>query len=124
MQRKFQVAFHITGALAANLNIRFTAPSPCQLVHVSAVASNDSDALLWVGDSADADEYLASAVIGDSNVPVEFDGDDFVDTDAAQHAKYYPRIVDGTIVCIVLDFDGAGGTAAEDVTIVLTFVEG
>ena len=124
MNRKFQIAFSVQGALGADLAITFTVPSDCQLVHVSAVASNDSDALLTIGDSDDADEYLASTVIGDSDVPKEFDGADFLDTAGDAHGRYYPRIVDGTVVAIALDYDGASGTAAEDFTIVLTFAEG
>jgi hypothetical protein len=124
MQRKFQKAFHVTGTLSANVNIRWTAPSDCTLVHVSAVASNDSDATIIIGDSSDTDEYLQSATIGDSNTPVEFDGDDFRDTDGNQQTRYYPRIADGTIVVITVDYDGATGTAAQDLTVVLTFVEG
>lgn len=124
MQRKFVMAFHVPGTLSADLDIRFTAPSDCQLIHMSAVASNDSDALITVGDSADADEYVTSTVIGDSGTPAEFDGNDFVDTSGDTHTRYYPRIVDGTIVAIALDHDGAGGTASQNVTIVLTFVEG
>ena len=124
MQRVFEVAFHIPGTLSADLDIKWTAPFDCQLIHVSAVASNDSDALITVGDSADADEYVVSSVIGDSGVPAEFDHDDFVDTAGVAHSRYYPRIVDGTIVAIALDHDGDGGTASADVTIVLTLTEG
>lgn len=120
----FQVAFHVTGSAAANLNMRWTAPCDCTLLHMSAVASNDSDATIIVGDSADTDEYLQSSVIGDSNTPVEFDGDDWYDTDGVQPGMYYPRIVDGTVVVITVDFDGDAGTAGDDITLVLTFAEG
>ena len=124
MQRKFQHGFHITGALTDNAVITWTAPCDCQLVHVSACASNDSDATLTVGDSADPDEYLTSSVVGDSGTPAEYDGDDFVDTVGDTHGKYWPRISDGTVVIVTVDYDGAEGTAAEDLTVVLTFVEG
>ena len=123
-QRVFQQAYHVPGTLAANVDIKFTAPFDCTLLHVSAVASNDSDATLTIGDSSDADEYLQSTTIGDSGTPAEFDGDDFVDTAGVQHSRYYPRIADGTIVAIALDYDGSSGTAAHDFTIVLTFAEG
>jgi hypothetical protein len=121
MLRVFQQAYHIPGTLAANVTIKFTAPFGMQLVHVSAVAS---DATLALGDSDDADEYLTAAAIGDSGTPVEFDGDDFVDADGNTHNRYYPRITDGTVVVVTLDYDGATGTAAADVTLVLTFTEG
>jgi hypothetical protein len=120
----FQQAFHITGTLAANANIRWTAPCDCTLLHASAVGSNANDGLITIGDSSDTDEYLQSSSIGDSNTPVEFDGDDWYDTDGNQPGMYYPRIADGTVVVITLDYDGASGTATDDFTLVLTFAEG
>ena len=120
----FQVAYHITGTLAANTNIRWTAPCDCTLLHVSAVASNDSDATITVGISTDTDEYVQASTIGDSNTPAEFDYDDFYDSDGNQHTRYYPHISDGTILVVALDYDGDGGTAADDATVVLTFAEG
>ena len=124
MQRIFQQAYHIPGTLSANVSIKFTAPCDCTLLHVSAVGSNANNGLITIGDSADADEYLTSSSIGDSGTPAEFDGDDFVDTAGATHTRYYPRIADGTIVAIALDYDGASGTATDDFTLVLTFAEG
>jgi len=120
----FALSFHIYAALSDNAVIWWTAPFDCTLLHVSAVATNDSDATLAIGDSSDADEYLTASVLGDSGTPAEYDGDDFVDTDGNTHTRYYPRIVDGTVVRITIDYDGDGGTAAEDVTIVLTLAEG
>lgn len=124
MNRTIQQAYHFTGALAANLNIRFTAHTNMSLIHVSAVASNDSDALITIGTSADTDGYLASTTIGDSGTPIEFDLDDFDGALLTEAGKDYPRINDGDIVVILCDFDGASGTAAEDMTIILTLTEG
>lgn len=124
MRRKFVLPIHVPGTLSADLAIRYKAPSDCQLVHVSAVGSNANNGLLTIGDSDDADEYLTSSSIGDSNTPAVFDGDDFVDPSGNTHSRYYPRIVAGTIVVIALDYDGAGATATDDFTLVLTFVEG
>ena len=123
-QRVFQQSYHIPGTLSADINIRFTAPFDCTLLHVSAVGSNANDGLITIGDSSDADEYLTSSSIGDSNTPVEFDGNDFVDTAGATHTRYYPRIADGTVVVVTLDYDGSGGTATDDFTLVMTFAEG
>jgi hypothetical protein len=126
-QRIFQQAYHVSGALGADLNIRFTAPFDCTLLHVSAVNSTAYAAGLTIGDSSDADEYLTKSNIGVSNTPVEFDGDDFVDTSGNTHHLYYPRIADGTVVVIALDYNYNGGGSAQasaDVTIVLTFAEG
>jgi len=122
MQRKFSHAFHIPGTLAADIDIRFTVPSDCTLVHVSAVAGNDSDATLAIGSSADTDGYLTATAIGDSNTPVE--KETLSDFDGALADSQYPHITDGTIVVLTLDHDGDSGTAAQNVTIVLTFVEG
>ena len=122
MNRVFQQSYHIPGTLTANINIRFTAPFNCTLVHVSSVASNDSDATLAVGSSADTDGYITAGVIGDSNTPVEKEA--LTDFAGALASNQYPHITDGTIVVLTLDYDGATGTAAQNVTIVLTFTEG
>ncbi len=117
MMRKFVQSFHVPGTLSADLAISWTAPSPCQLVHVSAVGSNANNGLLTIGTTSDTDAYLESASIGDSHVPEEFERTDFVD-------DQFPDIADGTVMEIVLDHDGDGGTATNDFTVVLTFVEG
>jgi hypothetical protein len=117
MQTMFQQSYHIPGTLSANIGVRFKTPCDCTLVHVSAVASNNSDATLKLGDSTDDDAYLVAAAIGDSGTPAAFDRDDFV-------GGQFPHITAGTIVVATLDYDGAAGTAAQDVTMDLTFVEG
>jgi hypothetical protein len=108
---------HIPGTLAANVTFHWKTPMPLQLVEIQAVASNDSDATLKVGTTSDDDAYLTAGVIGDSAVPVVKDKDDFVGTQPV-------HIAAGTVILATLDFDGAGGTAAQNVTIVLTFTEG
>jgi len=123
-QNKFAKAFHIPGTLSANINIRFTVPGPCSLVHVSAVASNDSDATLALGTSADTDGFLAACVIGDSNTPVEKERGDFDGALLTDAGKENPRLADGTIFVATLDYDGASGTAGDDVTLVFEFTEG
>ena len=127
MQRIFQQAYHVSGSLGADLAIAFTAPFDMTLLHVSAVGSNAYAAGLEIGDSADPNEYLVKADIGVSGTPVEFDGDNFVDTAGDTHGRYYPRIADGTVVELALDFNYNGGGSAQasaDVTIVLTFAQG
>ena len=109
--------WHIPGTLAADIAIKFTAFVNMTIQHISAVASNDSDATLKVGTSSDDDEFLAAATIGDSGSPKEFDRDDFV-------GAQFPRIEDGDVVVLTLDYDGAAGTAAQNVTIVMTCAEG
>ncbi|MHC4749231.1 MAG: hypothetical protein ACYTFW_05090 [Planctomycetota bacterium] len=124
MLNKYQNTIHVPGSLTANLNIRWTVPSPASLVHVSAVASNDSDATMTIGTSADVDGFLAATTIGDSATPSEFDLDDWDGALVSDAGNTPPRLADGDIFVIVIDFDGASGTAADDLTIVLTFTEG
>lgn len=127
MNRIFQVAFHVPGTLTADLAIYWTVPFDCQLIHVSAVVSDANAAGLEIGDSADDDEYLTKSSVGVSGTPVEFDGDDFVDSSGNSHACYYPHISDGTVMKITLDYNYNGGgsaSASDDFTIVLTFTEG
>lgn len=117
MERMFTHTYHVPGTLSANLGINFTTSCDCQLVHASAVGSNANDGLLKIGNNSDDDAYLASAAIGDSGTPVEFDRDNFV-------GEQFPHIARGTVVVIALDYDGAGGTATANFTLVLTFTEG
>jgi hypothetical protein len=125
MQRKFQTAFHVPGQLSANLSIKWTAPSNCTLVHVSAVQSDADAAGIEIGDSTDGDGYIEKFSCGVSGTPVE--KEDLSDFDGALANGQFPDIDDGDIIAIAVDFDynaGAGSGAASDVTIVLTFVEG
>ncbi len=86
-------------------------------MHVSAVGSNANNGLLTIGNTTTAEAYLASASIGDSNTPAEFARANFVGTE-------FPHIADGTVLAVALDFDGAGGTATANFTVVLTFTVG
>jgi hypothetical protein len=123
MIRKFTHMIHVPGSLAANMDVRFTVPSDCTLLHVSAVASNDSDATLALGTSADTDGFLTACVIGDSGTPVEKDAGDF-DGALVTGGASFPRLSDGDVFVVTDDYDGASGTAADDFTLVLTFAEG
>ncbi len=114
----FTVSYHTAGTLAANHSFRFTLPFAAQLVHVSAVGSNANSGILDIGNSSTAEAYVANLDVGDSGTPAECDEPgDFVDDN-------YPHIAAGIIVVAALDFDGAGGTAVADFTLVLTFTEG
>lgn len=108
-----KITIHVPGSLAANLVATVTADRNWKITHVSACASNDSDALIKIGNDANDDAYLESAVIGDSGVPVEFDRDDFVDEQFPTHEK-------GDVLIVNVDFDGDGGTAADDFSLVIT----
>jgi hypothetical protein len=118
----FQQAYHIPGTLAADVAIVFTAFADCILRHVSAVGSNANDATLKVGTTTDDDGYVTAYAIGDSGAPVEKQV--LSDFDGALAGSQFPRISDGDVVKLTLDYDGSSGTAAADVTIVLTFQAG
>lgn len=122
MNRVFQTAFHVPGTLSANLSLKWVAPFDCQLIHVQAVGSNANDATLKVGTSADDDGYITAFAVGDSGTPVEKEA--LSDFDGALADGQYPHITDGTIINLAVDYDGASGTAAQDLTVVLTFTEG
>ena len=108
-----KITLYLPGTLAGNHTLEIAADRNWKITHVSAVSSNDSDALLSLGNDASAVAYMVATVIGDSNVPAELDRDDFVNDQYPTHAK-------GDVFVITLDYDGDGGTAADDVVIVIT----
>lgn len=123
MLRKFTHMIHVPGT-GVDMNVYYTAPSDCTLLHVSAVSSAAQNGTFQIGDSDDQDEFLTASAIGDSGTPNEFDGDDFVDPSGNTHNKYFPRIAATTVVRISVDTDGGVSGTADDLTIVLTFAEG
>ena len=121
----FQTSFHVPGELSANLNIRWTAPCDMTLLHVSAVQSDDDACGVTLGISTDTDGYLEIYSCGISDTPVEKEA--ISDFSGTTSLSQYPRISDGDILVLIVDYDykaGAGSGAASDVTIVLTFAEG
>lgn len=113
----FTIPFYIPGTLAANHVLTFELPFDAQLIHVSAVASNASNGLIWIGNSDDDDIYMDDQDLGDSGDPAEYGRTDFV-------GDQFPHIPNGTIIKATIDFDGASGTAAANVFVVLTFSVG
>ncbi|MEW5988982.1 MAG: hypothetical protein AB1791_20345 [Chloroflexota bacterium] len=123
MEQVFTLPIHVTGTLAANVSFRWTVPFDCQLIHVAAVGSNANDATVEVGTSADTDGYLVASAVGDSGTPNEYGRSSFTGallTDSGQ----FPHLTDGTILAVVVDFDGAAGTAVQNLTVVLTLTKG
>jgi hypothetical protein len=114
---RITVPFHVPGTLAANLDIRFSLPFDVQLIAVSAVGSNANNGILDVGPSTDTDGYLDGVDIGDSQAPTVFEKANFVNAEC-------PHIAADTIIVVSLDYDGAGGTATHDFTVLLVFTEG
>ena len=109
---------HVPGAMTANLDIRLSIPVDCRLVRVSAVTSNDADTTLAIGISTDTDSILAATTIGDSQTPAVKDVDDWASTNETG------ELSQGDILVLTVDFDGSAGTAGEDLTIDLDFIEG
>lgn len=118
MLRKFTMCWTIPGTLSANCEFIATMPSDCTIRHMSMVATNASSGRIMMGTADDADEFLQYTDIGDSDTPVELD--------EATDFRYdtFPRLEKGDVLKILLDYDGASGTAAQNVTIVLTLQEG
>jgi hypothetical protein len=114
----FTVCLHMPGTLAANVSQVFQLPFDASLAFVSAVGSNANNGILDVGPSTDTDGYVADLDIGDSSVPAVLDEEgDF-------EGNVFPHIAKGTVIVATLDYDGAGGTAAHDFTLVLGFMKG
>lgn len=120
MNRTFQQSYFVSGTLARDLNVYFKAHSNLTLQHVSLSNSSGNAPGIKIGTSGDDDEFLALKSGGISNTPVEFERDDFV-------GGQYPRIEDGDIVQVQIDYDYNDGdtpAASADVAVVLTFAEG
>jgi len=82
------------------------------------VQSNAGDARVKIGTSDDDDILLLYTTLGVSGTPVVLScADDF-------RNDVLPHLDAGDILKIYVDHDGASGTAADDVTIVITFTEG
>ena len=115
---RFTISYHTAGTLAANHSFIFKLPFDAQLIGVSAAASNASSGILDVGYTGALEAYVANMDIGDSSVAAIYDEDtDFV-------GDVFPHIAAGTNIIATLDYDGAGGTAAADFTLVMCFTEG
>ena len=119
---RFPVAVHLNGTLAANATGAFALPIGMTLESVGVCGSNENDARLTVGTSADADGILKSGAAGESSIPKVFGKSAF--DGALCDAANPPHFAAGTILTWTLDFDGAGGAAAADVDILFLFLEG
>jgi len=114
----FAVSYHTAGNAAANHVFAFTAPFDCTLEYVSAVGSNTNNGILDVGYTGALEAYVINKDVGDGGVPGTVDAPgEFVGSN-------YPHIAAGTVVTASLDYDGAGGTAVADFTLVMVFTEG
>ena len=112
------VPIHFHGTLAANGTFRWKTPCALTLTHVSLASSVDTNCQVKIGNTgANADAaYLALKDCGDQTA-AEYARADFVDAE-------YPHIPAGTVLLVTVDYDGSSGTAAQNCSVVMTFVEG
>ncbi len=113
---------HLHGTLAANASGRFKLPCAATLKEVQGSASNDSSALLDFGTAADPDGYLSAVEIGDSEAIATLDNDDwdgalYTDADNVENI----HLPEDTVMEWLLDYDGASGTAAANVSLHFVF---
>ena len=92
-------------------------PFDFTLEEISAKCSNAGNLRFKVGTNSDDDEFLTYTDVAATMVVV---GDDV--TDWRYDVK--PRYVKGDVMEVTLDFDGASGTAGEDVCMTFTCTPG
>jgi hypothetical protein len=117
MEHLFTYSFHIPGTLASDLNLAFCVPVDCQLVHLSASATNANDAVLSLRSPTSGELFLSGVGLGSAEQPAQSWRTDF-------RGGQYPRLHKGSAVQVVLDFDGDDGRPAQNVTLALTFLPG
>jgi hypothetical protein len=103
----------IDGTTAANVVWQWEFADPVRLKWVKAAASNDSDATLLV-EAEGGDTVVSAAVIGDT----------FSAAELTPASNALGMIAADTYLKFTLDYDGAGGTAADNVGIVAAFLVG
>ena len=118
MLRKFTQTIVVPGTLTGPIDYIAAVPSACTIQHLSMVQSNAGDGRVKMGTSADDDIFFTYINMGQSGTPVQLQG-------ATDFRNYVlPHLTAGDILKLHVDHDGALGTAADDVTIVITFTEG
>lgn len=114
--------FHVQGSPANDeAEFIFRLPVDATLVHVSAVASNATDATMDVGiEGGDTNGILQGFAIGASSTPTVADKGDF---NGALVTDDFYRFTKSDKIRVYLE-GTAGSTAMDDPTIVLSFLEG
>ena len=116
---RIMLPIHVPGTLTANLSIVLKMPFDARIMEVSAVGSNANDCTLAVaGGSAGTTAILAAFAIGDSGTPVVKTRADFASTNTTG------KLANDDLLQLTVDYDGASGTAADDLTILVTLLEG
>ena len=111
-ERLFVMNWIFENALGENKVFYAEFPFPVRLEAIKAWSSNDSDATLTVADPAVT--MVTATTVGDSGDPktISPDGDE-----EAQVAK-------DTLITFTVDYDGDGGTGAQDLEVIAFFKSG
>lgn len=104
-----------SGTLSGNVTRYLEFPWPATFVGAKAWATNDSSATLALAGASKLS--IAAQAIGDSGDPA------YIEPTAAEKASTVIEPANSRIT-LTLDYDGAGGTAAENVGVMLFFLGG
>lgn len=116
---KLTYAWWTAGALGANATITWKVPWDMTLEHVSAIQSNAGNATVAIAaGAAGTTAILAAFAAGQSNAAVTKTRTNFATTNTTG------RIAKDDLVIITIDYDGASGTAGQNLAIVMTCSEG
>jgi hypothetical protein len=116
MNEKLVTLYHqVAGTLGANVTITVMFPFPVTLSYIEAHASNDSDATVAVS-GADT-MSMAAQTIGDSGA-----GEIVTPTATEKAATAGEKA--NSLITITIDYDGDGGTAADDLNVTVAFLTG
>jgi hypothetical protein len=114
---------HLHGTLAADAKGYIYLPKGGTLLAVSATASNAASSTLKLGTVADDDAIFTAAAIGQSGTPVVWDQGDWngAGNTLGSDENYY--VAPATTLLWTLDFDGASGTAGQNVSLTFDWLE-
>jgi len=105
------------GALAANYEFHYKVCFPFTIEEISAKTSNAGSTRIKVGTNSDDDEFLTYTDVGTTIVQIGDDTDDW-------RYDVKPHLETGDVLEITVDYDGASGTAGEDLVLVVTCTPG
>lgn len=116
-ERMIVLHTYIGGTLAGNHTIADEFPFPVTLRWAKASQSNDGSATLVAADE-DGNNIITAAAIGDSADMAE------LTPNATALAAGYDQVAQDKRIIWTLDYDGASGTAADDVNFLRGYLVG
>ena len=120
---RFVVVATYDGNLSSNKAGSVLMACNATLEKVTVVTGDPGDATLRLGDRNESSGFMTTTALTDSNAGgLTFGRGDLDGTLVAEGAL--PRLTVGQIFDWTLDYDGASGLAAEDVTLAFWFLEG